>query len=54
MIQDLHRQGREAAAGLVGRALHEQHHVVLGDGVADEGVDGVGGLNGVGHGMGLS
>jgi len=39
MVQDLDDQGGETAAGLVGHPLHEQHHRIGGDGLADEVVD---------------
>uniref|UniRef100_A0A0N4ZXX1 LigA n=1 Tax=Parastrongyloides trichosuri TaxID=131310 RepID=A0A0N4ZXX1_PARTI len=52
VVEDLHRQRGEAAARRVRRALHEQDHVMLGHGLGDEGVDGVGGLGSrlIGHG----
>ena len=43
VIQDLDGQRGEAAAGAVRRALHEQDDVVLGHGLGDEAVDGIGG-----------
>src|SRR6478609_4359254 len=35
LVQGLDRPGREAAAREVGRALHEEHHPVLRDGLLD-------------------